>query len=137
MTAKEVKFYQNPPNSRQPSYQRSASNASTDLGSDQLQPGKLPPSLILDNLGDLGISLGEGGVEVLVKVRRDGDGRSGRHPVLFCESGEGSGFERGLTEDAGSGGGLDGRDQGSEHGGHLAAVLTRWRGRGVRSGFEV
>jgi hypothetical protein len=38
----------------------------TDLGSDQLETGKLPPGLILDDLGDLRVSLVDVLVEALV-----------------------------------------------------------------------
>lgn len=38
----------------------------TDLGSNELETGKLTPCLVLDDLGDLGVSLGEGSVETLV-----------------------------------------------------------------------
>lgn len=46
------------------------------LGSNELQTGELPPSLIFDDLGNLWVSLGEGSVEALVKVGRNRDGRS-------------------------------------------------------------
>lgn len=44
---------------------------SAHLGSDELETGELSPRLILDDLGNLGVSLGEVGVKtgVLQKAR--------------------------------------------------------------------
>lgn len=51
------------------------------LRSDQLETGELSPCLIFNDLGDLGVSLGQRLVEAGVEVlgNRDGGGREGSH----------------------------------------------------------
>lgn len=61
MTASEVRFWQSATD-RSDTFLR----VSTYLGSDELETGELSPRLILDDLGDLGVGLGEGLVEAVV-----------------------------------------------------------------------